>query len=114
MEKGLTLEEEMRFGTAAKERNRQSIAMEIKTREAAQAAKDEAKAVKSLSTVEKTAFGVATVFSTIVLVILVMLTIIGFIFSPITDTLIFGLLMVATGLSSYAIWRGGKCQRSSS
>ena len=39
MEKGLTLEEEMRFGTAAKERNRQSIAMEIKTREAAQAAK---------------------------------------------------------------------------
>ncbi|MHB1324848.1 MAG: hypothetical protein ACYDGS_04040 [Thermoleophilia bacterium] len=114
MERGLTSEEEMRFGAATGEVKRQSIAMEIKTREAAQAAKAEAKAVKSLSIAEKTAFGVATVFSTIVLVILVMLTIIGFIFSPITDTLIFGLLAAATGLSSYFIWRGGKRQSSSS
>lgn len=117
MEKGLTSEEEMRFGAATGEVKRQSIAMEIKkreAREAAQAAKAEAKAVTNLSVAEKTAFGVATVFSTIVLVILVMLTIIGFIFSPITDTLIFGLLTVATGLSSYAIWRGGKRQQSSS
>lgn len=119
MEKGLTSEEEMRFGAATGEVKRQSIAMEIKKREAAQAAaaqaaKAEAKAVKSLSVAEKTAFGVATVFSTIVLVILVMLTVIGFIFSPITDTLIFGLLAAATGLSSYFIWRGGKRQSSSS
>ena len=114
MEKGLTLEEEMRSGTVTKERKRQSIAMETKAREADQAAKAEAKAVKSLSVAEKTAFGVATVFSTIVLVILVMLTVIGFIFSPIMDTLVFGLLAAATGLSSYFIWRGGKRQSSSS
>lgn len=109
MEKGLTLEEEMRYGAAAKDRKIQSMGMEIKAREA-----EQAKAAKSMSAVEKVAFSVATVFSTIVLVILVLLTISGFIFSPITDTLIFGLLMVATGLTSYAIWRGGKYQRSSS
>ena len=57
---------------------------------------------------EKLTFGVAAVFSAALLVVCVSLTIVGFIFSPITDTLVFGLMMGATGLSSYVIWRGGK------
>jgi hypothetical protein len=63
---------------------------------------------KSLSIGEKAAFGVAAVFSTAILVVSVFLTIMGFIFSPMTDTLVFGLLMAATGVTTYVIWKGGK------
>lgn len=57
---------------------------------------------------EKIAFAVAAVFSAIILITCMMLVMVGFVFSPITDTLVFGVLMTASGLTSYAIWRGGK------
>lgn len=66
------------------------------------------KAEARLSAGEKITFGIAAVFSTAILAVCVMLTIVGFIFSPITDTLVFALLMGATGTTSYVIWRGGK------
>lgn len=109
MERELTTTEKITFG----ERTRQA-ARGAKTRDEAQVKKDEAKAAARLSAVEKTTFGIASIFSGIVLVILLMLTISGFIFSPIADTLVFGLLAVATGISSYVIWKGGKCVRGSS
>ena len=109
MESELTTTDKITFG----ERKRQA-AGGAKTSDEAQAKKDEAKAVARLSAVEKTTFGIASVFSGIVLVILLMLTIVGFIFSPITDTLVFGLLTAATGISSYVIWKGGKCIKGSS
>jgi len=68
----------------------------------------------NLSVAEKAAFGLASAFSIVILVICLMLTIMGFIFSPITDTLVFALLTGATGLTSWVIWRGGKCRRASS
>lgn len=68
----------------------------------------ELEADPTLTAVEKATFGAATVFSGIVLVGLVMLTIVGFIFSPISQTLLFGLLALGTGLVSYVIWRGGQ------
>ncbi len=61
-----------------------------------------------LTPVEKVAFGIAATFSAVVLFVCLSLTILGFIFSPITDTLVFALLMGATGTTSYAIWRGGR------
>ena len=61
-----------------------------------------------LTGVEKVAFGVAAVFSAVILFVCLSLTILGFIFSPITDTLVFALLMGATGTTTYAIWRGGR------
>ena len=61
-----------------------------------------------LKTGEKIAFAVAAVFSAIILITCMMLVMVGFVFSPITDTLVFGVLMTASGLTSYAIWRGGK------
>ncbi len=61
-----------------------------------------------LTPVEKATFGIAAAFSTLILVACILLTIIGFIFSPIADTLVFALLMIATGSTSYVIWRGGK------
>ena len=62
----------------------------------------------NLTGVEKVAFGIAAVFSALILFVCLSLTIVGFIFSPITDTLIFALLMGATGTTTYAIWRGGR------
>lgn len=100
MEDGITTAENIRF------RERKSTAAMDEAR-----AKDEA---SNLSVVEKAAFGLASVFAGIVLVILVLLTIVGFIFSPITDTLIFALLAAATGITSYVIWRGGRCVKSDS
>lgn len=100
MEDGITTAENIRF------RERKSTAEMDEAR-----AKDEA---SNLSTVEKAAFGLASVFAGIVLVILVLLTIVGFIFSPIADTLVFGLLAAATGITSYVIWRGGRCVKSDS
>ena len=61
-----------------------------------------------LTGAEKVAFGIAAVFSALILFVCLSLTIVGFIFSPITDTLIFALLMGATGTTTYAIWRGGR------
>lgn len=61
-----------------------------------------------LTITEKATFGVAALFSTSILVICIALTVIGIIFSPVTDTLVFGLLMVASGLTTYYIWRGGR------
>ena len=61
-----------------------------------------------LKTGEKIAFTIAAVFSAIILVVCLMLVMVGFVFSPIADTLVFGLLATASGLTSYAIWRGGK------
>lgn len=103
MEDGITTAENIRF----RERKAQVAARE----EARDETREEA---SSLSYVEKAAFGLASVFAGIVLVILVMLTIAGFIFSPITHTLFFGLLAAATGVASYVIWRGGKCVKSNS
>jgi uncharacterized membrane protein len=100
MEDGITTAENIRF--------RESKAA------AKDDAKDEAREASNLSTVEKAAFGMASVFAGVILVILVLLTIVGFIFSPITDTLVFGLLMLATGVTSYVIWRGGRCVKSGS
>lgn len=98
METDLTLEEKRAFGHAASEA--QSVAKEVEL--------EEEKAESRLSTGEKIAFGVAAAFSGVVLVILTALTILGFIFSPITDTLLFALLMGGMGLTSYVIWRGGR------
>jgi hypothetical protein len=92
---GLTYEEKAAFGHKAND-----AATEVD--------QDAAQAEQRLSAGEKVAFGVASVFSGIVLVILTALTILGFIFSPITDTLLFALLMVGMGLVSYVIWRGGR------
>ncbi|MCL4473038.1 MAG: hypothetical protein M1539_06830 [Actinobacteria bacterium] len=61
-----------------------------------------------LSPVEKVAFGIAATFSAVVLMVCLSLTVLGFIFSPIADTLVFAMLAVATGTTSYAIWRGGR------
>lgn len=63
---------------------------------------------EALSAGEKVAFGVAAGFSTALLAITVMLTLIGFIFSPLTHTLVFALLAIATGATTYVIWRGGR------
>jgi len=79
-----------------------------------QAEKDEAQAQARLSTTEKAAFSLAAAFSVVILIITLMLTIVGFIFSPITHTLVFGLLMGATGLTTYVIYRGGRCYKSTS
>jgi len=109
MENELTTTDRITFG----ERKRQT-SRGAKTRDEAQVKKDEAKAAARLSAVEKTTFGIASIFSGVVLVILLMLTIVGFIFSPIADTLVFGLLTAATGISSYVIWKGGRCVKGSS
>ena len=61
-----------------------------------------------LKTTEKIAFGIAAVFTGIILVMCLMLAMVGFVFSPVQDTLVFGGLMVASGLTSFAIWRGGR------
>ena len=100
MEDGITTAENIRF--------RESKAA------AKDEAKDEAREASNLSTVEKAAFGMASVFAGVILVALVALTIVGFIFSPIADTLIFALLAAATGITSYVIWRGGRCVKSGS
>lgn len=98
MESPLTLEESA-FGVAA-ERQR-AAAREYE-------ASREAEKEKQLSAGEKLAFGIAAAFSAVMLVVSLFLTVVGFIFSPITDTLIFGLLMGAFGTTSYVIWRGGR------
>jgi pilus assembly protein TadC len=98
MEDGITTAENISF----RERNAQAVA------------KDKAKEASNLSTMEKAAFGLASVLAGVVLAALVLLTIVGFIFSPITDTLIFGLLAAATGVTSYVIWRGGRCVKNGS
>ena len=98
MEDGITTAENIRF--------RESTSQA--------AARDEAREKSNLSTVEKAAFGLASVLAGVVLAALVLLTIVGFIFSPITDTLIFGLLAAATGVTSYVIWRGGRCVKGNS
>lgn len=98
MESQLTYEE--KNALAAGELAKQSRVREIEAeKEATQ---------ERLSTGEKVAFGVASVFAGVVLLIVTALTVLGFIFSPITDTLLFGLLMIGTGLVSYVIWRGGR------
>lgn len=101
MESQLTYEE--RNAMAAGEMVARSRAREAEAEQAKERANE-----RNLSTGEKVAFGVASVFSGIVLVIVTALTVLGFIFSPITDTLLFGLLMIGTGLVSYVIWRGGR------
>lgn len=63
---------------------------------------------RHLSLGEKVAFSVAAVFSTAILMAAIFLTIMGFIFSPLADTLVFGLLMAACGMTSYVIWRNGR------
>ncbi|MBE0429809.1 MAG: hypothetical protein IBX61_08050 [Thermoleophilia bacterium] len=63
---------------------------------------------EQMTSTEKVTFGIAAIFSTSVLIILFGLTIVGFIFSPVTDTLIFALLTLATGVTSYVVWRGGR------
>jgi len=83
---------------------------EVKEAREAQEERKEAEMGAHLTSIEKVVFGIAAVFAGVVLVICLSLTVIGFIFSPITDTLIFALLMGATGTASYAIWRGGKAR----
>jgi hypothetical protein len=61
-----------------------------------------------LKSAEKVAFAIAAVFSGVILLMCMMLVMVGFVFSPIADTLVFGILMTASGLTSYAIWRGGR------
>lgn len=96
MESQYTYEEKSEI--AARELTKQPVAKEVEME----------KTESRLSAGEKVAFGVAAAFSSIVLVIVTALTVLGFIFSPITDTLLFGLLMVGTGLITYVIWRGGR------
>jgi len=91
-----------------RERERPTVVKEA--REATKEEKKEAEMERHLTPVEKVVFGIAATFAAGVLVICLSLTIIGFIFSPITDTLIFALLMGATGTASYAIWRGGRAR----
>lgn len=98
METDLTLEEKRAFGHS--EAQSESVAREVE--------REKEKAESRLSTGEKVAFGIAAVFCGVVLVILTGLTILGFIFSPITDTLLFAVLMGGMGLTSYVIWRGGR------
>ncbi|MFA5802731.1 MAG: hypothetical protein WC911_09700 [Thermoleophilia bacterium] len=109
MENELTTADRIAFGERTRQTARGAIA-----KDEAQAREEEAKAAARLSAVEKTTFGIASIFSGIVLVVLLMLTIVGFIFSPIADTLVFALLTAATGISSYVIWKGGKCVKGSS
>lgn len=104
MENDLTYEEETTFGNVVAERKREAAAKQIRTREEARAREEE----KHLSATEKVTFSIAAAFSTAALIVCVFLTIMGFIFSPIADTLVFGLLMVATGTTTYVIWRGGR------
>jgi len=109
MENQMTTAEKIAFG----ESKRQSLAKEVMAKNEAQARADAAQAEKSLTKVEKATFGIASIFSGLVLVVLIMLTVVGFIFSPITDTLIFALLTGATGITCYVIWRGGGSQKNS-
>lgn len=104
MDNGLTYEEEMSFGNVISERNKEAAARQIRAKEEARAREEE----KHLSATEKVTFGIAAAFSTAALIVCVFLTIMGFIFSPIADTLVFGLLMVVTGITTYVIWRGGR------
>lgn len=63
---------------------------------------------RHLTVVEKLAFSVAATFSTVILLAAIFLTVMGFIFSPIVDTLLFALLMGAAGMTSYVIWKNGR------
>lgn len=108
MENEMTTTDRIAFGERTRQTAREA------TRDEAQVREEEAKAAARLSAVEKTTFGIASIFSGIVLVALLLLTIVGFIFSPIADTLVFALLTAATGISSYVIWKGGKCVKGSS
>lgn len=93
----LTIDQKIKLGAPAEREER--AAKKVKAR-------NEAQMKDHLNIGEKVALGAVTVFWTAVLLICVFLTIVGFIFSPILDTLVFGLLMGATGLTSYVIWRG--------
>ncbi|MHB1390054.1 MAG: hypothetical protein ACYCXF_02320 [Thermoleophilia bacterium] len=86
------------------QRRREAVARQMQVREEDLAREEE----KSLSVTEKLTFGIAAGFSTAMLIVCVFLTVMGFIFSPIADTLLFGLLAGATGISTYVIWRGGR------
>jgi hypothetical protein len=110
MENRLTIEKEITFGVGAREKQRQTVAKVKPQEEARVKPQKEARAQMEsrLTTTEKITFSIAAVFSTAILVVCVILTMIGFIFSPIADTLLFGILAAATGTTSYVIWRGGR------
>jgi len=107
MESELTSAEKLPYVEARREAARREASSK-----AAEHTRDAARS--RLSIMEKLAFGVASVLSAVVLVICLMLTVVGFIFSPIAVTLLFGLLTAATGITSYVIWRGGQCRRANS
>ncbi len=117
MESPSTTVEEIRFRERTRMRDPQDETGAVEKEAQARAKNrlsDEAQAENRLSMVEKASFGIATVFSAGILVVAVSLMIMGFIFSPITHTLMFGVLAAATGTTSYVIWRGGKCRRQGS
>ncbi len=103
LEESLALEDELAYGSGAGE-------MEIPAvRERPyEEAGDRVEEKSRLSTVEKVMFAGAAVFASTMLLIGVLLTISGFIFSPATETIAFALLTGAFGLTLYVIWRGGR------
>jgi cytochrome b subunit of formate dehydrogenase len=105
MEEGITIEEEMAYGATAGEIPRQATASRAVEKAEAEE-RDEAKS--RLSAGEKVLFAGAGVFTAVILVVGVMLTIAGFIFSPAVETLAFGLLTGGFGVTLYVIWRGGR------
>lgn len=85
----------------------EEIAYRARERQVTARSRDKA-ASRHLTVVEKLTFGVAAAFSTVILLAAIFLTVMGFIFSPIVDTLIFGLLMGGAGMTSYVIWKNGR------
>lgn len=106
IEEGLTLEEDIPYGAAGE------IPLRLPVRRfeasADAYARDEAQTKSRLSIAEKVMFGIAGVFTSVILLIGIFLTITGFIFSPIMETLAFGLMTAAFGVTLYVIWRGGR------
>jgi len=110
MENRLTIEKGITLDVGAREKQRQA-ATKVKPREETEAKPQEearAQMESRLTATEKITFSIAAVYSTAILVVCVFLTMVGFIFSPIADTLLFGILAAATGTTSYVIWRGGR------
>lgn len=107
IEESVTIEEEMAYGATVGDMPRQATASTA-VKKAEAKAKEEAQAKSRLSAAEKVVFAAAGVFTAMILMVGVMLTIAGFIFSPATETLAFGLLTGGFGVTLYVIWRGGR------
>lgn len=105
LEESLALEDELTYGPGAGEM--EIPAVRARAYEEA-GVRDATREKSRLSAAEKVMFAGAAVFASTMLLVGVLLTISGFIFSAATETIAFGMLTGAFGLTLYVIWRGGR------